>query len=96
LTSPLFCRGKILVHLNTIIDCTDRLLDRWRTYYNDPTKNHLNMIEQSQQLLMTVFGFLAAVYETTSSIRSWFIYFMSKNSEIQKKIKDEHNVWVKI
>jgi cytochrome P450 len=62
-TSPLFRRGKILVHLNTIIDCTDKLLDRWRVQYHDPTKVHLNMIEQSQQLLLAVFGFIAFDYD---------------------------------
>jgi cytochrome P450 len=34
-------------------------------------------------------AFLAAGYATTSTALSWFIYFMSKNSEIQKKIKEE-------
>ncbi|CAF4532379.1 unnamed protein product [Rotaria sp. Silwood1] len=61
--SSLFRRGKILVHLDTIIDCTDKLLDRWRIHYNDPTKIHLNMIEQSQQLLLAIFGFIAFNYD---------------------------------
>ncbi|CAF1075692.1 unnamed protein product [Rotaria sordida] len=61
--SSLFRRGKILVHLDTIIDCTDRLLDRWRIHYNNSTKIHLNMIEQSQQLLLAIFGFIAFNYD---------------------------------
>ncbi|CAF3835859.1 unnamed protein product [Rotaria sordida] len=61
--SSLFRRGKILIHLDTIIDCTDKLLDRWRMHYNNPTKIHLNMIEQSQQLLLAIFGFIAFNYD---------------------------------
>ncbi|CAF4399075.1 unnamed protein product [Rotaria sp. Silwood2] len=61
--SSLFRRGKILIHLDTIINCTDKLLDRWRIHYNDPTKIHLNMIEQSQQLLLAIFGFIAFDYD---------------------------------
>jgi len=34
-------------------------------------------------------AFLAAGYATTSTALSWFIYYMSKNPEIQKKIKQE-------
>lgn len=34
-------------------------------------------------------AFLAAGYATTSTAVSWFIYFMSKNLHIQKKIKEE-------
>lgn len=62
-TAPLFRRGKILIHLNTILDCTDKLLDRWRTHYTSPSQVHRNMIEQCQQLLMTVFGFIAFDYD---------------------------------
>jgi hypothetical protein len=49
--------------LDTIIDCTDRLLARWRTYNNDRTEVHLNMIEQSQQLLLAIFGYVAFDYD---------------------------------
>lgn len=62
-TGPLFRRAKILGHLTTIIDCTDKLSDRWRTHYNDPNQVHLNMIEQSQQLLMAAFGYIAFDYD---------------------------------
>ncbi|CAF2600744.1 unnamed protein product [Rotaria sp. Silwood2] len=34
-------------------------------------------------------SFLAAGYGTTSTALSWFIHFMSKNPQIQKKIKQE-------
>lgn len=62
-TGPLFRRAKLLVHFNTILDCTDRLLDRWRTNYTDPKAVHFNMIEQSQQLLLAVFGYIAFDYD---------------------------------
>ena len=62
-TGPLFRRARILMHLHTITDCTDRLLDRWRVRYTNPEQIHLNMIEQSQQLLMAVFGYIAFDYD---------------------------------
>lgn len=49
--------------MDTVIDCTDKLLDRWRTHYTDPTKVHLNMIEQSQQLLLAIFGYIGFDYD---------------------------------
>jgi hypothetical protein len=49
--------------LDPIIDCTDKLLTRWRTYYNDPEEIHLNLIEQSQQLLLAIFGYVAFDYD---------------------------------
>ncbi len=49
--------------MDPIIDCTDKLLTRWRTYYNDPKEIHLNLIEQSQQLLLAIFGYVAFDYD---------------------------------
>ncbi len=49
--------------MDPIIDCTDKLLTRWRTYYNDPEEIHLNLIEQSQQLLLAIFGYVAFDYD---------------------------------
>lgn len=34
-------------------------------------------------------AFLAAGYATTSTVLSWFIFYMSKNLDIQKRIKEE-------
>ncbi len=59
----MFRRAKINAHLDTIIDCTDKLLNRWRNYNNDPTQIHLNLIEQSQHLLLSIFGFVAFDYD---------------------------------
>ena len=61
--APLFRRNKLNAHLDTIYDCTEKLLLRWRNYNNDSTKVHLNMIEQSQQLLLAIFGYVAFDYD---------------------------------
>ncbi|CAF3536902.1 unnamed protein product [Rotaria sp. Silwood1] len=63
IVGPLFRGNKISIHLDTTIDCTDKLLNRWRTYNNDPTHIHLNMIEQCQQLLLAIFGYIAFDYD---------------------------------
>ena len=59
IVSTLFRGHKVNVHLETIFDCTDKLLTRWRTYHTDPNQVHLNMIEQSQQLTLAIFGYIA-------------------------------------
>ncbi|CAF4048623.1 unnamed protein product [Rotaria sordida] len=63
IVGPLFRGYKINLHLDTAIDCTDNLLDRWRTYNNDPTQVHLNMIEQCRQLALAIFGYIAFDYD---------------------------------
>jgi len=50
------------MHFDTIINCTDKLLARWREI-DDPTKIYLNMNEQTQQLLLASFGFIAFDYD---------------------------------
>ena len=49
--------------METIYDCTEKLLIRWRNSYQDPTQVHLNIIEQSQQLLLAIFGYVAFDYD---------------------------------
>lgn len=62
--SPLFRRNKLNTYLDPIIDCTDKLLSRWRTYNNNnSTQIHLNIIEQCQQLLLAIFGYVAFDYD---------------------------------
>ena len=63
IVSPLFRRNKVSVYLDTIVDCTDKLLTRWQNYNNDSTEIHLNMIEQCQQLLLAIFGYVAFDYD---------------------------------
>jgi cytochrome P450 len=59
----LFRRHKIAEHLDTIVQCTDKLLCRWRSDNNDPTCIYLNMVEQSQQLLIDIFGLIGFDYD---------------------------------
>jgi cytochrome P450 len=42
-----------------------------------------------KEVMCEMLAFLSAGYGTTSTSLSWFIYFMSKNPEIQQKIKEE-------
>ncbi|CAF4600212.1 unnamed protein product, partial [Didymodactylos carnosus] len=42
-----------------------------------------------QELLDEVLSLLLGGYETTSTIISWFIYYVSKNPEVQQKMKEE-------
>lgn len=51
------------MHLDTINDCTDKLLDRWRNYGDDSNRIHVNMVEQCQQLLLAIFGFIGFNYD---------------------------------
>ncbi len=50
------------MHLDPIIDCTDKLLDQWRQI-NDKNKIHLNINDQTQQFLLYIFGFIAFDYD---------------------------------
>src|ERR1700728_761767 len=51
-------------NLDLIIDCTDKLLDQWRsTTDHDPKHIHLNIIDQCQNLSLGIFGFLAFNYD---------------------------------
>jgi cytochrome P450 len=61
--SSLFRRNKIVGYLDTIIECTDKLLDRWRMNNKDPTYVHLDMVKQTQQLLINIFGFIGFDYD---------------------------------
>jgi cytochrome P450 len=63
IVKPLFRRNKVNAYYDTIIDCTDKLLNRWRNYNNDTKQIHLNMIEQCQQLLLAIFGYVAFDYD---------------------------------
>ena len=53
--------NKLNGYLGTIIDCTDKLLTHhWRNNNNESTEAHFNIIEQSQQLLLAIFGYVAS------------------------------------
>ena len=51
-------------NLDLIIDCTDKLLDQWRSKTdNDPDHIHLNIVDQCQNLSLAIFGFIAFDYD---------------------------------
>ena len=57
--SFLFRRSKILPQFDTILSCTDKFLDRWRTRRNDPDEIHTDIVDECQLLLLGIFGFIA-------------------------------------
>lgn len=61
---PLFRRGRIMNHYGLIVDCTDKLLDQWRSKTDmDPGYVHLNVVDQCQNLSLAIFGFIAFDYD---------------------------------
>ena len=61
---PLFRRGRILDNYDLIVDCTDKLLDQWRSKTDiDPSYVHLNVVDQCQNLSLAIFGFIAFDYD---------------------------------
>ncbi|CAF1519872.1 unnamed protein product [Rotaria sordida] len=61
---PLFRRGKILNNYDLIVDCTDKLLDQWRSKTDsDPNYIHLDIVDQCQNLSLAIFGFIAFDYD---------------------------------
>ena len=61
ITIPIFRRGKLTPNLPVIIDCTDKLLARWRAY--SPSQVHVNINEQCHGLLLAIFGLIAFDYD---------------------------------
>ncbi|CAF1440467.1 unnamed protein product, partial [Didymodactylos carnosus] len=61
---PLFRRAKILNNYDLIIDCTDKLLNQWRSITDsDPNHIHLNIVDQCQNLSLAIFGFIGFDYD---------------------------------
>ncbi|CAF0792014.1 unnamed protein product [Adineta ricciae] len=60
ITMPLFRRNKITANLNLIVDATDKILDRWRAKPSEFI--HKDIVEQSQNLLLEIFGLIAFDY----------------------------------
>ncbi|CAF1538310.1 unnamed protein product, partial [Didymodactylos carnosus] len=57
---PMFKKAKVACHLNSIIDCTDRLIQYWRQ--QDKTLNE-NIVSESKHLLLDIFAFIAFDYD---------------------------------
>jgi cytochrome P450 len=61
LTIPVFRRNKITPNFDLIIDCTDKLLNNWRSA---PLNHiHLDIVQQCQNLLLALFGLIAFDYD---------------------------------
>lgn len=58
---PLFRRAKILPQIDTIIECTDKLLHNWRNQ-NDG-QIHTDIVDQCQKLLLNIFSLIAFDYD---------------------------------
>ncbi|CAF4545445.1 unnamed protein product, partial [Rotaria sp. Silwood2] len=82
LTMPLFRRSKIISNINTVVDGTDKLLDRWRARPHDQVNT--DVVEQCQNLLLEIFGLIAFDYnlETVDS------KYSSNNNELTKALLD--------
>ena len=60
--TTLFRRNKIFGYLETIVECTDKLVARWYTLSNCPNYIHFDMVKQTQQLLIDIFGMIGFGY----------------------------------
>ena len=61
---PLFRRNKIVDNLDLIMDCTDKLIDQWRTITDrDPNYINTKIVDQCQNLSLGIFGFLGFNYD---------------------------------
>jgi cytochrome P450 len=82
---PLFRRGKIVNHLDLIIDCTDKLLDQWHSKIdNNPNHIHLNIVEQCQNLSLAIFGFIGFDYDLQTLEES----NVNKNNKLRKALSN--------
>ncbi|CAF3692166.1 unnamed protein product [Rotaria sp. Silwood1] len=61
ITMPLFRHGKILSNFDLIINCTDELLNNWRSTSSDHI--HCDILQQCQNLLLEIFGFIGFDYD---------------------------------
>ena len=61
LIMPLFRRNKIISNFDLMIDNVDKLLSKWHA--DDPNRVHLDIVQQSQQLVLSIFGFIAFDYD---------------------------------
>jgi hypothetical protein len=57
----MFRRGKIISNLDLIVDCVDKLLHRWRA--SPAQKVHVDIVQQCQNLLLAIFGYIAFDYD---------------------------------
>ena len=58
---PLFRRSKIVSNFDLIIDCTDKLLARWRRAQSKSIQAHI--VDHCQDLLLGIFGWIGFNYD---------------------------------
>jgi cytokinin trans-hydroxylase len=56
---PFFKRAKVIQHLDTIIECTDRFIDQ----YLNENEIHRNLVDHCQKLTMNIIGFIGFDYD---------------------------------
>ena len=59
--SPLLRRNKVISNFQLILNCTDKLLNNWRDKPSE--KIHTDIIQQSQSLLLAIFGHIGYDYD---------------------------------
>jgi cytochrome P450 len=84
---PLFRRGKIISNLDLIVDCVDKLLDKWRV--SSAQKVHLDIIQQCQNLLLAIFGFVAYDYD----LKTLDDDISSDNNDLTQALRDVLDVF---
>jgi hypothetical protein len=78
-------------NLDLIIDCTDKLLDQWRsTTDNDPNHIHLNIVDQCQNLSMAIFGFIGFDFDLQTLEES----SINQNNKLRKAIRDFLKIFI--
>ena len=79
---PLFRRSKIVSNFDLIIDCTDKLLNRWRGIQSNAIQT--NIVQQCENLLLAIFGLIGFNYdlETLDDER------VASNNELTRSLRN--------
>lgn len=89
---PLFRRGKVINNLDLIIDCTDKLIDQWRSVVDrDPEHIHCNIVDQCQNLSLAIFGFLGFNYDLQTLEES----NINKKNKLTQALHDFLDIFIK-
>lgn len=57
----LFRRSKIISYQDLIVECVDKLFDKWRA--DSSERVHMNIVQQCQNLVLAIWGFIAFDYD---------------------------------
>jgi len=82
-----------LNNYDLIIDCTDKLLDQWRSKIDhDLNYIHLNIVDQCQNLSLAIFGFIAFDYDLQTLEES----NINKKNKLKEALNDFIEIFVQI